>query len=88
MTSCLETSRYRDFFHFFESFGIGLHKFGLEKKVSVSVSKSIWSQKKSRYRSRTHLVSKTSLGIGLKNIWSQKKVSVSVSNEISGLVTQ
>ena len=39
-------------------------------KVSVSVSKKIWSQK--------------SLGIGLENIWSRKKVSVSVS-KIFGL---
>ena len=48
-----------------KSLGIGLGKFGLKKK--------------SRYRSRKHLVSKKSLGIGLENIWSRKKVSVSVS---------
>ena len=54
VTSRLETSRYRDFSHFFESIGLGLENFGLEKK--------------SRYRSRKYLVSKKSLGIGLKNI--------------------
>ena len=42
VTSRLETSQYRDFFHFFESFSIGLDKFGLEKK--------------SRYRFRKILV--------------------------------
>ena len=54
VTSRLETSRYRDFSQFFESIGLGLENFGLEKK--------------SRYRSRKYLVSKRSLGIGLKNI--------------------
>merc|ERR1711928_262078 len=51
-------------FSIFESIGLGLENFGLEKK--------------SRYRSRKYLVSKKSLGIGLENIWSRKKVSVSV----------
>ena len=59
VTSRLETSRYRDFSQFFESIGLGLENFGLEKK--------------SRYRSRKYLVSKKSLGIGLEIIWSQKK---------------
>ena len=54
VTSRLETSRYRDFSQFFESIGLGLENFGLEKK--------------SRYRSRKYLVSKNSLGIGLENI--------------------
>ena len=54
VTSRLETSRYRDFSQFFESIGLGLENFGLEKK--------------SRYRSRKYLVSKESLGIGLENI--------------------
>ena len=54
VTSRLETSRYRDFFQFFESIGLGLENFGLEKK--------------SRYRSRKYLVSKKSLSIGLENI--------------------
>ena len=44
VTSRLETSRYRDFSQFFESIGLGLENFGLEKK--------------SRYRSRKYLVSK------------------------------
>merc|ERR1711928_61674 len=57
-------------FSIFESIGLGLEIFGLEKK--------------SRYRSRKYLVSKKSIGIGLENIWSQKKVSVSVS-KIFGL---
>ena len=54
VTSRLETSRYRDFSQFFESIGLGLENFGLEKK--------------SRYRSQIYLVSKKSLGIGLENI--------------------
>ena len=54
VTSRLETSRYRDFSQFFESIGLGLENFGIEKK--------------SRYRSRKYLVSKKSLGIGLENI--------------------
>ena len=74
VTSRLETSRYRDFSQFFESIGLGLENFSLEKK--------------SRYRSRKYLVSKKSLGIGLENIWSRKKVSVSVSIKFFGLVTQ
>ena len=68
VTSRLETSRYRDFSQFFESIGLGLENFGLEKK--------------SRYRSRKYLVSKKSLSIGLENIWSRKKVSVSVSKTL------
>ena len=32
VTSRLETSRYRDFSHFFESIGLGLENFGLKKK--------------------------------------------------------
>ena len=52
--------------------------FGLKKSLGIGL-KNIRSRKKSRYRSRKHLVSKKSLVIGLKNIWSRKKVSVSVS---------
>ena len=59
VTSRLETSRYRDFSQFFESIGLGLKHFGLEKK--------------SRYRSQKYLVLKKSLNIGLENIWSWKK---------------
>ena len=47
--------------------------------LTAKVSKKFGLKKKSRYRSRKHLVSKKSLGIGLENIWSRKKVSVSVS---------
>ena len=59
VTSRLETSRYRDFSQFFESIGLGLENFGLEKK--------------SRYRSRKYLVSKKSLSIGLENFGLKKK---------------
>ena len=69
MTSRLETCRYRDFFlTFFESTGIGLNKFGLEKKSQYESKKNlknIWSQKES-------------LGFGLEN-FGLKKVSVTVS---------
>ena len=64
MTSRLKTSRYRHFSQFFESIGLGLENFGLEKK--------------SRYRSRKYLVSKKSLSIGLENIWSRKSITLKV----------
>ena len=44
VTSRLETSRYRDFFLFFESVGIGLGKFGLKKSLSISLE-NIWFKK-------------------------------------------
>ena len=57
-------SQSRDICHFFESLGIGIEKFGLEKslgiginkfglriKVSVSVLENLVSKKKSQYRS-------------------------------------
>ena len=59
VTSRLETSRYRDFSQFFESIGLGLKNFGLEKK--------------SRYRSQKYLVSKKSLGIGLDEIFLSRR---------------
>ena len=62
VTSRFETSRYRDFSQFFESIGLGLKNFGLEKSLGIGL------KKKSRYRSRKYLVSKKSLGIGLENI--------------------
>ena len=34
------TSRLETFFHFFESVGIGLGKFGLKKSLSISLEKS------------------------------------------------
>ena len=72
VTSRLETSRYRDFSQFFESIGLGLENFGLEKK--------------SRYRSRKYLVSKKSLGIGLDEIfWSHHSVSNTTSDPESAL---
>ena len=98
VTSRLETSRYRDFSQFFESIGLGLENFGLEKslgiglqkkylvskKVSVTVPKILSLEKKSRYQSRKYLVSKKSLGIGLENIWSRKK-SLGIGLENFGL---
>ena len=42
VTSRLETSRYRDFFQFFESIGLGLESFGLEKSLGIGL-KNIWS---------------------------------------------
>ena len=79
VTSRLETSRYRDFSQFFESIGLGLENFGLEKR--------------SRYRSRKYLVSKKvsvsvskifglekSLGIGLENFGLKKSLSISLEN--------
>ena len=54
--------------------------FGLEKKSPIGLQ-NIWSQKKSRYRSRKDSVSKKSLSIGLKN-FGLKKVSVSVSKTL------
>ena len=83
VTSRLETSRYQDFSQSFESIGLGLENFGLEKK--------------SRYWSRKYLVSKKGLGIDLKNFglekksryrsqnfWSQK----SLSNDLKNLVSK
>ena len=85
MTSRLETSRYRDFFHFFES--IGLDKFGLEKSLSIGLKKSlsislenIWSKKKVSVSVSKIWVSK-SLGIGLENL-GLKKVSELVSKDL------
>ena len=45
VTSRLETSRYRDFSQFFESIGLGLKNFGLEKKFRYQ-SRKFWSRKK------------------------------------------
>ena len=93
MTSRLETSRYRDFSQFFESIGLCLENFGLEKKsqyrsrkylvskkVSVSVSKIFSLEKTSRYRSRKYLVSKKSLGIGLENFGLKKSLGIGLEN--------
>ena len=48
-----ETSRFRNFCQFFEGIGFGFGKFGIGKKVSVSVSENLVSEKKSRYRFRS-----------------------------------
>ena len=66
-------------FSFFESIGIGLDKFGLEKKVSESVSK-IFGLKKNLSIRLEILGLKKSLGIGLKNL-GLKKVSALVSKD-------
>ena len=48
-----ETSRFRNFCQFFEGIGFGFGKFGIGKKVSVSVLENLVSEKKSRYRFRS-----------------------------------
>ena len=65
VTSCLETSRYQDFSQFFESIGLGLENFGLEKKVLVSVSK-IFSLKKSLSNDLKKFVLEN---FGLQKLW-------------------
>ena len=80
MTSRLETSRYRDFSHFFESIGLGLENFGLEKKSRYRSWKYLVSKKKSRYRSQKYLVSKKSLGIGLENFGLKKSLGIGLEN--------
>ena len=79
VTSRLETSRYQDFFHFFEGIGISLNKFGLEK-VSVSVSKKSSLKKSLCVSLKILVLLKKSLGIGLKNL-GLKKVSALVSKD-------
>ena len=37
VTSRLETSRYREFSQFFESIGLGLENFGLEKSIGIGL---------------------------------------------------
>ena len=59
---------------------MGSGQFGLGKKVSVSVSENLVSEKKSRFRFRKKLVSEKSLGFGKFGI--VKKVSESVSVKI------
>ena len=68
---------------FFESLGIGIEKFGLGKKVSVSVSKTLVSEKKSRYWYRKIWSRKKSLGLGIGKFGLGKKVSVLVSEKKS-----
>ena len=68
VTSRLETSRYRDFSQFFESIGLGLENFGLEKSLGIGL------EKKCQYRSRKFW-SQKSLSNDLKK-FGIKKVSV------------
>ena len=44
VTSRLETSRYRDFSQFFESSGLGLENFGLEKSLVIGLDEIFWSR--------------------------------------------
>ena len=71
--------RYQNFWSRRKSLGIGIEKFGLVKKVSVSVLENLVSEKKSRYQSRKIWSRKKSLGIGIGKICLRQKVSVSVS---------
>ena len=80
VTSRLETSRYRDFSQFFESIGLGLENFGLEKKSRYWSRKYLVSIKVSVSVSKT-LVSKKSLGI--ETFLNFLRVSVSVSKIFS-----
>ena len=83
-------------FLFFESIGINLDKFGLKKSLSIGLKKfslkksislkKIWSQKKSRYKSKK-FGSQKSVGTGLKNL-GLKKVSVLVSKKVSIMGSQ
>ena len=66
VTSRLNTSRYRDLFHFFENINIDLDKLGLEKK--------------SQYQSQKILVSTKSLNIGLENFDLKKSLGIGFKN--------
>ena len=67
MIKSLTESRSQDFCQIFDDFGFCFEKFGIGKKVSVSVSENLVSEKKSRFR--------------FQNFWSRKKVSVLVSEK-------
>ena len=75
------TSQSRDFCQFFSSLGISIRKFGLEKKVSVSVSENLVSEKKSWYRHWKiwSLKKSISISISIKKFGIGKKVFVLVS---------
>ena len=62
--------------------GLGLETFAKFLRVSVSVSKNLVSEKKSRFRFRKIWSRKKSIGFGFGKIWSRKKVSVSVSENL------
>ena len=53
----------------FDDFGFGFKKFGIGKKVSVSFSENLVSEKKSRYRLRKIWYRKKSLRIGFGQIF-------------------
>ena len=61
--------------------GLGLETFAKFLRVSVSVSKNLVSEKKSRFRFRKNLVSEKSLGFGFGKFGLGRKVSVSVSEK-------
>ena len=54
MIKSLTESRSQDFCQIFDDFGFCFEKFGIGKKVSVSVSENLVSEKKSRYRFRSN----------------------------------
>ena len=62
-----------------KSLGFGFGKFGIVKKVSVSVSVKFGIGKKVSVSFSENLVSEKSLGIGFGKFGIGKKVSVSVS---------
>ena len=62
--------------------GLGLETFAKFLRVSVSVSKNLVSQKKSRFRFRKIWSQEKSIGFGFGKIWSRKKVSVLVSENL------
>ena len=63
--------------------GLGLETFSKFLRVSVSVSKNLVSEKKSRFRFRKYLVSEKSLGFGKFGIVKKVLVSVSVKFLVS-----
>ena len=65
-----------------KSLGFEFRKFGLEKKVSVSVSENFVSEKQSRFRFQKIWSRKKSLSFGFRKFGLGKKVSVSVSENL------
>ena len=63
----------------FEGFNFGFEKFGLGKKVSVSVSENLVSEKKVSVSFSEKLVSEKSFGFGKIGL---KKVSILVSEKL------
>ena len=66
----------------FLGFWFRFQKILSRKKVLVSVSENLVSEKKSRFRFRKKLVSEKSLGFGFGKFGLGRKVSVSVSEKI------